>query len=284
MNIQPKSFHVFSRFVGVVAFCWGFSANALPFSSDLSISGSVNYDTSYASGNLSGAGSQAGSLSVIQGGVNSSSTFSDVSVTGSNPLSATLSDIGDGLGFTGRASASGANGTSTFGLGIDLGLNLTNSSATDSYVVMFNVNFNHSVDASGADAFAHSNFYVRDKAGSGDVFYTDLFTDTVYGNQVGGVDTGGVGGMLSESGLASFMLTLLPGQSIVFDPGQYELSWTLSGGAYSQDGMASAFLEAFVSIASVERLGGPNPVPVPATWLLMLAGAAALRWNRRGFR
>lgn len=284
MTTQSKFLRVLSCVIGSAFLCWASVVNAVPFSSDLSISGTVNYDTDFAAAELSG-GAQSGTLRVTQGGVNSSSTFNNTSVTGSNPLSATLSNIGDGLGFTGRASASGANGASTFGIGIDLGLNLTNNSATNGYVLTFNVDFNHSVNSAGADAYATSNFYVRNKVGSGDVFFTDLFTDTVNGNKVQGVATPEFGGMLTDSGLASFMLTLMPGQSIVFDPSLYELSWTLRGGAFTQDASASAFLDAFVSIASVDRLGGPNPnpVPAPATWLLVLAGVAALRWNR-GFR
>ena len=276
---------------GIASFCLAAAllaapaAQAIPFTTDLSISGSVGFDGVYAAGLLSGTGSQDGSFRAILGGATTSSTFNGSTVTGANPLNGTLTALGDGFGFTGSASA---NGIGTYGIGIDVGLNLSNTSATDTYKINFNIAFENRVDSSGTDAYAHSEFYVRDPNGGPDLFFTDLWSDTVNGNAKGGQPVAGFGGLVTETGPASFAITLLAGQSVVFDPTVYDLSWTLEGGAYTIDGASSAFLDAFLSIASVEKVTtppnpNPNPAPEPATLALLgigLAGLGALR--RRG--
>jgi hypothetical protein len=164
-------------------------------------------------------------------------------------------------------------------------LNLQNNSATNTYKILFNIAFNHAVNAGGANAYAFSEFTVRNPAGGADLFFTQLMSDTLNltNNSKNGVATNTLGGALNDAGPATFAITLAPGALVSFDPTQHDLFWTLSGGAFTDPGStASASLDAFLSIAAIENLTTPpNPVPAPATLLLVVLGAAAMRLVRR---
>ncbi|AUB79528.1 PEP-CTERM sorting domain-containing protein [Candidatus Thiodictyon syntrophicum] len=250
---------------------------AVPLNGNLSITGSVSYDTGYAQSNLTGTGTQSGDMKVIQGGASTSSTFIDASITGSNPLNGNLTELGDGFDFSGNALADDAG---SYGTGIDIGLTVANHSATDTYKITFTITFDNRVNSSGSDAYAHSNFSVFDRDAGQTLFFTDLMSDTLFGNKNGGVSNGIFGGVMTETGSASFAITLLAGQSVIFDPSLHDLSWTLNGSA-GTGSASSATLSTFLSITSVET---QNAAPEPAAMVLFgigLAGLRALRRRRR---
>lgn len=254
------------------------AAQAAPITTDLSISGSVAFDSTNSYANP--GSSSSGDLKSMVGGVAITDAYSG-STGGS--LAGNLTQTGDGFGFAGTASSSGANGTSLFETYIDIALDLTNNSATDTYRINFSMAFANAVDANGTDAYADSEFFVRDPAGGADLFFTDILSDTAFGDEIAGVPTGNFGAALSESGSAGFSITLLPGASVLFGPTTNPILWRLLGGAYEPDSSSAASLDAFLSIASVDNLTlppNPNPTPEPAILALLgigLMGIGALR-------
>jgi len=250
-------------------------AHAAPINSDLSITGSVAFDQSFAAGALFGGATQSGNINATQGGVNSSSPYSGATAPATNPLNGTLSNTGDGFGFSGSAFAPA--GGDQYGIGIDLGINLANSSATTTYVVVFRVDFSNQVNAGGNDAYTESEFSIKD-ALLNELFFTHLISDTLFENQKNGNYTGAFGGIESDNGFSTLTFTLNPGASLSFDG-----TWTLR--SLVNDGNASADLTTFISVDSVTGRGGnPNPVPAPATLLLVMLGAAAMRMARRNVK
>lgn len=243
-------------------------AHAIPFTSDLSITGDTTFDDGFSFGG-------SGDFDVVEGGVTTQSTYSDSTVTGSNPLLGTLTDINDGIGFTGVASAAGNDlGPGEFAIGFDTYLNLTNNSATDAYEVVFKLNFSNTVNADGADGVSDSELTL-DADGS-EIFFSDLISDTLNGDEDGGNLTGGFGDPLSDSGDAFFTFLLNPTDMLDLD-----MAWTLTGGDFAQ-GLAEADLSAFLSVYSVTLQGGPPvPTPLPATFFLVGLGLILLPLQRR---
>lgn len=256
---------------------------AVPFSSDVSISGSVRFDD--VNSFVSGDATQSGTLQLVQGGVTSTSSYSGSSAVGSNPLTSNLTDLNDGIGFNGTAQASGLNQSSTFLTGIDLGLSLTNNSATNTYQVLLNIAFDHTVSSSGSDAYADSEFVVRDALGS-QLFISHLTSDTVNGNERNGVALGSSGGLVSDAGPATLTITLNPLDIVSLTDLLIPNNpfWTLNGGAFSGDATAEAALNAFISVAAVRDVSNPNPTPEPATLALLGLGLAGLGALRRAAR
>ena len=243
-------------------------AHAIPFTTDLSISGSTVFDDAFSFGNTSG------DFSVVSGGGATTSTYSGSSVTGANPLAGTLTDINDGFGFTGTASAT----DDTFGIGFDTALSIFNSSATDVYEVVFKLSYSNMVNATGGDAVADSELTLGCNGGFDDLFFSDLVSDTVNGNVDNGNDTGTYGGLLSASSDDFFTFLLNPSDLLNLD-----MVWTLEdfSGDYA-GGFAEAELSAFLSIDSVTlQGGGPTPVPLPATFFLVGLGLILLPLQRR---
>lgn len=250
------------------------AANATPITSDLSISGSAQFDAGFAAGELAGDATQSGNLNITQGSVNSSSSFSGATAPTSNPLNGIFTQTGDGVGFTGVANG---NSSDQYGIGINLGINLANSSAITTYVVVFRVDFSNLVNTAGNDAYTESQFSIMNAALS-ELFFTHLISDTLFGNKKNGNFTAGFGGTESDNGFDTLTFTLNPGDSLAFSG-----AWTLR--SLITDGSASANLATFISVDSVTGRGGnPNPVPAPATWLLLMLGAAAMRQFRPAAR
>ena len=236
------------------------AAQAVPFSSDISVTGNTTFDTSASFGG-------SGDFSLVSGGVTTTSTFTDSSVTvGANPLAGNLTDINDGVGFNGSASVT----DDEFLIGFDTAMNVTNNSS-DIFRVTINLAFDNLVNADGTDAYADSELVL--KVNGVEIFFSDLISDTVYGDKEGGVSTGGAGEELSESGSFSSNFELNPADVLVFD-----LIWTMEGGDYS-GGLANGELSAFLSVTSVEK--AIASAPLPATFLLLAMGIILLSVQRR---
>jgi hypothetical protein len=241
---------------------------ATPFTADLSITGEVEFDTGFAlaDGNVT----QTGDFSTTEAGVSTSSTFDGTTVTGANPLLGILTDFGDGFGMSADVDA---GFYSEFGIGIDIGIDVMNTSATDTWKVTFKVgssDFNNEVDADGVDAFADSGFTVD--VDSSEVFFTEVLSDTLFGDVLNGVDLGTFGELVSDSGEAFFDVQLAPGATALI-----EGAWTMEGGVFDP-GTATVDFSAFLSVDSVENL---TQVPEPGTLLLLATGLGGLAVIRR---
>ena len=195
----------------------------------------------------------SGSFSKTVGGSTATSFLNQNGLTsGPNPQVGTLTHIGDGFGIA--ANASGPHVTEIDFLAFDLTLNLDNGSA-ETYQVTIVTDFSNSVDATGGDAFASSEFTLDDAGG--EFFFTDLTSDTLYGDEKNGVDLPTSGALVEDSGTPSWVITLGPNESFsVF--GEY----VLKAGAFSSD--FTADFSAALTVLTV--------VPEPTTILLLSVG------------
>jgi hypothetical protein len=256
---------------------------AVLFSTDITATGSAAFDEGFASSTF-GAVTQTGDFGVTEAGVETKSTFSGATATGANPVPGTLTDIGDGVGASADIDAlfdAAGAGVSEFEMAIDLGIDLKNTSGTKDYLVTIKVTFSNDVDADGADSFADSEFTVDDDGG--EVFFSDLISDTTFGDEVGGALTGTFGDPQSDSGDFFFDVTLTPSDTV-----SLVAVFLVDGGVFEDPGLAKVDFSAFISIDAVVDITDPGPgpdpqVPEPATMLLFgtgLLGLGAIRRRR----
>jgi hypothetical protein len=228
-----------------------------PIPPGIDANGLVSTDTSFGFGD-------SGDLIAIYGGVENRYGYADGS--GLIVLAPGFPATGDGLGIDGETV------DAEFATGIDFSIDVTNNSLTETYRVTFGVVFENVVGAFGEDSYADSEFVISTDGFATEEFFTDLVSDTWYGNTVDGFDVAGFGGELTASGSDSFFIDLAPGANALV-----EGFWTMEGGAFgfAADEDAYASLYATLTIDSVENLDAP-PIPEPGSFALLAAGIAGL--------
>jgi hypothetical protein len=239
---------------------------------DVSIDGSIEFDT----GNsfIDGGASQSGTLRATVGGSNTDTTYSGNLPVGANPILASFTDTDDGLSLFG--SAAGSNVDDEFFTGIDLSMTLANSSATDTYEVVVRISYDQDVDSDGTDAYAESAFTV-DEPGPVEVFFSEILSDTVNGDQKDGVPLGTFGALVEDMGIDFLTINLAPGASTTLAG-----ALTLEGGVFLDPGSAGGNFSFSLTIDGVDNVTPTDPtIPIPGTLLLLGGGLAVLTWRRR---
>ena len=252
-------------------------SRATPIPLDLVIEGEVEFDEVFADDSTFGAVTQLGAFSVTEGEATTMATYIDATVAGTNPLLGTLTHTGDGMAVI---NSSIATDDGEFGVGFDLFMSLLNTSLTDTYLVTLEIIYDNFVNADGDDAYADSEYWIETLS-DGEIFFTDLISDTVNGDEVAGDLTGGFGDPLADVLSTTF--------DILLDPnGGYEEVFailTLEGGAFPDVSTAEAIFSASIRIVGVENLTNPDPVvPEPsalAIWSLLGMVGIAFGVKRR---
>ena len=235
----------------------GKAAAATVLALNLSVAQALVVDATTTFDDVFSFGPTSGSFSLTSGGITTSETYSGSTATG-NPLTGSLTQNFDGTGFSGFASAT----DSDFLVGFDTVITVFNDEAGQKEVKL-RLDYSNMVNADGDDAFAHSNLFLFDNINPGDIFFSDLKSDTAFGDENGGVLTGGSGEMLSESGSMVFSYMLAP-----LDTLELNMIWTLEGGDFA-GGLAEADLSANLTI-----------VPLPGALLFMVSGLLLLPLQR----
>lgn len=263
---------------------------AAAFDSNIVIRGSAEFDSFGDPASPINA-TQSGTLTSIIAGATATTTLSGSTITGPDPRSGTLSQIGDGFGI--NLSASGTGGTEPSSISPlfgDYTFSIENKSAVDSFVVNLQFQYSHQVEAidtrelpdNGEFAQSQIAFY---KADGNELVFSKVVSDTLFGNEKfipssPNTDIGsGVGGALSDVGTLLLSFLLNPGDLISFGDSNPDLK--IFGGADS--GRFSINASSLITVDSVTKQTN-NTVPEPETlWLLAIGLISVLTSKRRNY-
>ncbi len=243
---------------------------------DLTITGSSRFDvTTPGIPTLIGSVTNNGDYSVIEGGATTTETFSGVTPAATNPLPGTFTAIGDGVGGSAILSATDP---AEYDFAIFFNFDLINTSGSDTYKVTFEADFTHTVDADGPDAFGESTFDLESPIGT-NLLHSEIVSDTFFGDEKNGLPLPTLGDPVTDSGVFSFDITLLPGAT-----SDIEAFYNWTGETFEELSGVSSDFTGSILITNVMNLTppDPNPIPEPSTYILVGIGISALfLWNRK---
>ncbi|MEM9481039.1 MAG: PEP-CTERM sorting domain-containing protein [Verrucomicrobiota bacterium] len=257
------------------------AAVAIP--GDITITGTMELDTFFGSGTVI----QSGRFYSSVNGVEDERTFLGPpgDVLPSDIVSASFTHHGggavgggDGFGIEWNLSADtntgdldGESVTEIFlGAGGGTPIVVTNNSLIDTYEVFFSIQYDHTVEANGSDAFVESDLEVE--VNGLEIFEAEIISDTDpdLGNTINKIETGDAGGEVTDSGIFFTSITLAPGsfQTIGFD-------YTGNADAFPPvfDGTGSGIGEIILSVDNIVLIPEPNAVALLFAGLLLTFSA-----------
>jgi hypothetical protein len=255
------------RLGGVLLLALGGAAQAEALSPELEISAHANLlvaaDAAHPlpSRPAQGNATQDAVVSAIVAGRRSAAGITrSLAVDGSLPQGGLLRDVGDGVGIAARidGSCDGAPAQSD-GLYGEYDFVLRNRSSSVRYKLTLKIDYANAVAAQGPAAEGAGAYGIglitlgRD---SGELFSSNLTSDTTLGDRIDVTPTGASGQPLNEAGARTLELELAPG-AVLRLQGRQELR-----GAASTPGAAyRGALSAFFSIAAAAQTGARPPPP-----------------------
>ncbi len=240
-------------------------AQALPFTTDITITGMSDFSDNHAS---EGGFTQLGSYSVTQGGVTTTNTVNGTTVTGGRPLNAALTQTGDGFGISADVSGTSTGVGSEFPMNIEF--SIFNSAVSAIYQLTLQFDYSHTVNVNGGNAYAFSEFLLTDTTNNLDVMMRNVLSDTFFGDHKNGSNPGTFGDVVADGGTLFLDLILRPGELIEFFA-QYDMSL----GVISDPSSAVGSFSGFLSVANVVQVE-TGAIPIPATLFLLLMGGLGL--------
>lgn len=245
-------------------------SQAVPFTTDITIGGTIDFYDSRAEAD---GVSQHGDYWVKEGGVTTTNVVNGTAVTGGRPLTATLTQAGDGFGISAGVDSVTPGAASEFPVDIDF--SIRNSSLSAIYQVRLQFDYDHSVDAGGGDAYAISMYRLFDFFNSQDLILRGVVSDAVLGDHMNGPGLGTFGELVADSGSLFVDLILNPGELL-----NLVVQYDMGTGILSDPGSVMARFSSFLSVASVVQVERAT-IPVPAPFMLLLAGGLGLLVRRR---
>lgn len=238
-----------------------FNSDASLIPGELEITGNVSFNAS--SLPALGGATQTATLKSVLGGLSETSSINGLAVSGTDSQGGLLQSINDGVGAV--VSISGDEISSSEGFFFNFLFSLSNTSLTDSLQISFELEFENTTSASGNDAYTDAEITLKNQTNN-EIFFSDLTSDTLFGDSENGVPLSTSGATLTDAGTFLFDFILSANSSSSFN-GEIKLD----AESFVNNGAFSANTSAFIRVIDVENLTEPvNSVPSPSTLSILL--------------
>lgn len=231
------AYYLKQLFTILAVMAWALTAPAIP--SGVYIDATLRFDTDFATNGA--AATHNGRMLLRQGVFEATSDYTN-GTNPDGPLGGLLRQPGDGVLIKDAAASSPANSGTQ--LGIDAELQIINETAYGSLITLM-VSVTNQVDAGGSNAWVHSEFTLDDE--QAEIAFTDIESDTLYGDSFNGTATGSFGAELVDNLSTSITVTVPP-----FGTRTLTAEWTLKIETLTASATASNAFGGSILIQSIE--------------------------------